>query len=421
MEQLGLGETLSQARAPLPERLRPQRLDDVIGQPQLTGPRAALRLALQAGKPYSFILWGPPGTGKTTIAMAVARETSAAFEELSAVTHGIKDLKDIISRAQQRRRAGQQTLLFIDEIARWNRAQQDALLPFVENGTVVLVGATTEHPGVEINTALLSRLKIEQVHALDEAAQRALIERALTDAEAGLAPRPHEQRGPYTIEEDAIRQLLTFSGGDARSLLRALEAASILLPEGGTITPQVLDDAVGYRQVVYDRSGDQHYDLASALIKSIRGSDVDAALYWLARMQAGGEDPKFIARRLVISASEDIGMGAPGALAVATAGMDAVQQVGPPECFINLAHIVVYLATRPKDWSAYEGLRAAQQVVAEHPPYPVPAQLRNASNQVRRQPGDGKGYVHASQAGAEEMEFLPPELRGVALYRGPGH
>ncbi|GAC1439241.1 MAG: replication-associated recombination protein A [Solirubrobacteraceae bacterium] len=398
-------ESATPADAPLADRMRPRALDEVIGQPELTAPGSPLRAALDAGEPRSLILWGPPGVGKTTIARAIARQSDAAFEQLNAVTDGIKELRAVIERAQHRR-----TLLFIDEIARWNKSQQDALLPHVESGRVILIGATTEQPGREINNALMSRLKLFTLRALDEAALSEIADRALADSERGLGGQG------LTLATEAREHILLVADGDARAVLNGLEAAAVLLPRGGEITLEVAQQATGSRRLAHDKAGEQHYDLISALIKSIRGSSVDGSLYWLARLEAGGEDPAFVARRLVVSASEEVGLAAPGALAIAVAGYEAVKNIGPPECWINLAAVTAYLARAPKSWAAYEGWRAAQELVAERPAYRVPDQLRNATTAIDRAAGAGRGYVHASQAGGERVRFLPAELDGVRVF-----
>ncbi|MGI8559107.1 MAG: replication-associated recombination protein A [Solirubrobacteraceae bacterium] len=398
------GAPLAVADAPLADRMRPRTLDEVVGQPELTAPGSPLRAAIEAGEPRSLILWGPPGVGKTTIARAIAEQATAAFEQLNAVTDGIKDLRAVIERARHR-----PTLLFIDEIARWNKSQQDALLPHVESGRVILVGATTEHPGREINNALMSRLKLFTLRALDDAALDQIADRALTDAGRGLGAHS------YTLADDAREHIRLVAAGDARVVLNALEAAGVLIPEGGEITLALAQQATGSRRLAHDKAGEQHYDLISALIKSVRGSAVDASLYWLARLEAGGEDPAFVARRLVVSASEEIGLAAPGALAIAVAGYEAVKNIGPPECWINLAAVAAYLASCPKSWAAYDGWRAAQELVAVQPAFRVPDQLRNATTQIDRAAGAGQGYLHASRPGGEEIEFLPSELRGTRI------
>lgn len=403
-------------RAPLADRVRPSSLDDVAGQEALTSAGSPLRAALAAGQAHSLILWGPPGSGKTTIAHTIAANSSAAFEQLNAVTDGIKELRAVIERARHRSRSGHQTLLFIDEIARWNKAQQDALLPFVESGTVVLIGATTEHPGREINPALMSRLKLYRVEPLDDESLQRILERGLAGAYGppGATPAP-----VLTVDGDAREHLFLHAAGDARILLNAVEAAAALLPEGGEITLDIAQRATGSRRLSHDKAGEQHYNLISALIKSIRGSDPDAALYWLARLEAGGEDPAFVARRLVISASEEIGVAAPHALVSAMATFEAVKAIGPPECWINLAATTCLLAESPKSWASYQGWRSAQEIVESEPAYPVPLPLRNATTAIDRAAGAGRGYVHASQPGSEAVEFLPPELAGRRLYERP--
>jgi putative ATPase len=420
-DQLTLGSTTSLRHRPLAERMRPRTLDEVVGQPQLTAPNSPLRVALESGAPHSMVLWGPPGTGKTTIALCVAAAVDAEVEQLNAVTDGIKELRAVITHAEQRRDTGGRTLLFIDEIARWNKAQQDALLPYVENGTVVLVGSTTENPGFELNRALVSRLQVHVVLPLADEDLAELARRALSDVQRGVGIPADDPRPPYALDAAAMEHLLLTSNGDARRLLGTIERAAQLTPGGGAIDLETIEKAVGQRAVSYDKGADEHYSIISAFIKSIRGSDADAALYWLARMEAGGEAPEFIARRLVISASEEVGVAASGALTVAVSGMQAVKMIGPPECWLHLAHVTAYLARAPKSWAAYQGLGAARRLVAERPHYPVPAHLRNATTSLDRQMGHGQGYVHASQPGGEDIEFLPPELKGAEIYRPSGH
>ena len=400
---------MNSTQAPLADRMRPRTLDEVAGQPEVAGPDSPLRRALAAGQPHSLVLWGPPGTGKTTIAAVLAGAVEAHFVRLSAVTSGIKDLREVIKDASARREAGERTLLFIDEIHRWNKSQQDALLPHVESGTVILVGATTENPGHEINRALISRLKVYVLRPLDPEAITELCRRALEDKERGLGDRG------LSLAEDALELLVLHADGDARKALGGIENAAALVSDEQEISVEVMEQGLGRRQLGYDKAGDSHYDTVSAFIKSIRASDPDASLYYLARMEAGGEDPKFVARRLVILASEDIGMARSGALAIAIAVFDAVERIGAPECWINLAHGVVYLAKSEKSWASYRGWRRAQEIVASKPAYPIPPALRSA-NKLTRSLGHGEGYVHASRSGASSA-FLPEPLAGERIYR----
>lgn len=395
---------------PLAERMRPTRLSEVIGQQHVVGPSSPLRNALDQGKMYSMVLYGPPGTGKTTIAQAIANEFKADFIKLSAVTAGIKDLREVIKKAETNQEQDIATVLFIDEIHRWNKSQQDALLPHIESGLVKLIGATTESPGHEINRALMSRLKLEVLESLSREDMRTLIDSALGDKQRGLG----RDDNPYSISKQTEDFLFNQTSGDARSLLNNLERISLEQPDGGDVSVETAAKALGRKVFAFDKNGSMHYDLVSAFIKSIRGSDTTAALYYLARLERGGADPKFVARRLVVLASEDVGMGRPGALAVAVSGFQAVEIIGAPECWINIAHITAYLASCPKNWDSYKGLRKAQDLVDRHPQYEVPVHLKNASDPTSKALGFGKGYVHASAPGAT-TEFLPAELRGLKL------
>lgn len=398
---MALGDESARSSAPLADRMRPQDLSEVVGQPSLTGPEAMLRRAVEAQKPYSMILWGPPGCGKTTIAMAAARSFSLNYASLNAVTDGVAQLREIIASAKKARGVGEQTLLFIDEIARWSSSQQDALLPYVENGTVILVGATTEHPGHRLQPALRSRLKVERLEAVDRESLSQMLDRALS-SEKGL-------KGSYRLSEEAREELIHFSGGDVRALLTGLESAALVVgPAGGQIDQQVLSRALGERSLPSGRTESAH--LISAFIKSIRGSDQKAALYWMARLEAAGEDPLYVARRLVISASEEVGLSSPGALAVAVSAYKATQILGAPECWIPLAATTAYLCGLPKSWEAYEGLGEARGLVEEHDPYPVPLHLKSGRTEVDRDQGHGKGYRHPKDGSASGQGYLPPEL-----------
>src|SRR5512132_4200182 len=343
-------EEAVRAGAPLAARMRPRSLDEFVGQAHVLGEGSALRSLIEADELRSVILWGPAGSGKTTLAQIVARATSSTFEELSATSAGVKDVRAVLAAARERLGAvGRRTILFIDEIHRFNKAQQDALLPGVEDRTVVLVGATTENPFFTVNSPLMSRSLLFRLEPLSAADLETLVTRALADPERGLGGRG------LTLDSDALAHLVDRADGDARHALNALEAAALVVTARGAarITLGDIEDALQRPRVTYDRAGDQHYDVASAFIKSIRGSDPDAALHYLARMLAAGEDPRFVARRLVISASEDVGLADPQALPVAVAAFQALEFVGLPEARLNLAEAVVYLALAPKSNSAY--------------------------------------------------------------------
>ena len=399
---------------PLAERLRPRTLDDYIGQQHLVGQGAVLRKMIDAGRISSFILWGPPGVGKTTLAQIIAHRLETPFYTLSAVTSGVKDVRDVIERAQKGRFFNEASpILFIDEIHRFSKSQQDSLLGAVEKGVVTLIGATTENPSYEVIRPLLSRCQLYVLKSLEKDDLLQLLDRAIT-------------KDVYLKEMDITLQetdaLLRFSGGDARKLLNILE---LVIEASDKSKPIVIDDKMVAERLqqnplAYDKDGEMHYDIISAFIKSIRGSDPDAALYWLARMIEGGEDPKFIARRLVISASEDIGLANPNALLLANAAFDAVQKIGWPEGRIPLAEATVYLATSPKSNSAYLGIDAALELVRRTGNQPVPLPIRNAPTQLMKQLGyhDGYLYPHDYPGHFTPQQYMPDALVDERIWHG---
>lgn len=396
---------------PLAERLRPKTLDEYIGQKHLVGPGAVLRKMVDSGRISSFILWGPPGVGKTTLAQIIANKLETPFFTLSAVTSGVKDVRDVIDKAKGSQFFSRQSpILFIDEIHRFSKSQQDSLLGAVEKGVVTLVGATTENPSFEVIRPLLSRCQLYVLKSLEKEDLLQLLERAI-------------QTDVYLKEKEIVLQettaMLHYSGGDARKLLNILE----LVVEAETETPVIITDAkvaerLQQNPAAYDKEGEMHYDIVSAFIKSIRGSDPDAALYWLARMVEGGEDPAFIARRLVISASEDIGLANPNALLLANAAFDAVMKIGWPEGRIPLAEATVYLATSPKSNSAYAGINLAIEKVKQTGNLPVPLHLRNAPTKLMKDLGYGKDYkyAHAYEGNFVRQQFLPDDLADLRLW-----
>ena len=403
--------------APLAVRMRPTSLDEVVGQAHLLGPGAALRNLASPGSTVtqSVILWGPPGTGKTTLAQAIAQSSDRRFVELSAVTAGVKDVRQVMEEAlQQRDLFSNGTVLFLDEIHRFTKAQQDALLPGVENGWVTLIAATTENPSFSVITPLLSRSLLLTLRPLDDADISELLRRAVEDSR-GLA-------GKLTVEDDAIAAIVRLSQGDARRALTTLEAAAQATmaadAENTAVTADTVASSVDRALLRYDRAGDEHYDVISAFIKSIRGSDPDAALHYLARMIEAGEDPRFIARRLIVSASEDIGMADPQGLVVAVAAADAVQLIGMPEGRIPLAEATVYLATAPKSNRSYLGIGAAQSDVTAGKTGPVPLHLRDAHYAGAKRLGHGKGYLYAHDApnSIATQQYLPDALVGTEYY-----
>jgi len=409
------------AHAPLATRMRPRTFDEFVGQHRAIGAGTVLRRAVEAGEVPSLILWGPPGSGKTTLAVLIAGATNATFEAVSATSAGVADLRKVVERAQERLRTGRRTVLVIDEIHRFNQGQQDAVLPHVENATVTLLGATTENPSFEVNAALLSRSRVIRLEALEPDDLRSLIERAISDAERGLGAHH------VSVDADAIDRLVTLCGGDARIALNSLElAVQAAVPDAAgqaRVTAGDVEGALQNPALLYDRAGDQHYWLISAFIKSIRGSDPDAAVYWLARMLEAGEDPLFVARRMVILAAEDVGLADPHALSVAVAAQQAAHFIGMPEGFLPLTEAALYLAAAPKSNSVLRAYVAASGDVAETLHQPVPLHLRNAVTGLGRALGYGSGYryAHDHEGGVVEQQHLPESLAGRRYYDPSTH
>src|SRR5947207_4720383 len=412
-----VGSATSNTRAPLPDRMRPQTLSEFVGQEHLVGEGRVLRRLIEGGGILpSLILWGPPGTGKTTLGRLLAEKTDAEFVALSAVFSGVKDLRGAIADARLARQRGHRTILFIDEIHRFNKAQQDALLPAVEDGTVTLIGATTENPSFEVISALLSRTRVLVLNPLDESEIETIVKRALNDEERGLKSLNIE------MADDLIARLAHLSGGDARVALAALEAAGLATgPDNRRvriITRDTLIESLGRAQFAYDKGGEEHYNLASALIKSLRNSEVNASLYWLARMIEGGADPLFIARRLCILASEDVGLADPNAMVQAAAAADITRLIGLPEALFPLTQATIFLARAPKSNDVKRAYQAAASDAPETSREPVPLHLRNAPTQLMKHLGYGKEYryVHGDAAAKEEMSCLPEKLRNRVYY-----
>ncbi|HEX8944842.1 MAG TPA: replication-associated recombination protein A [Gemmatimonadaceae bacterium] len=403
------------SQQPLAARMRPRSLDEIVGQRHLLAVGKPLRDSIEKGSVGSMIFWGPPGTGKTTIARVIAQYTDREFVSFSAVTEGVPRVREIVAEAEARRRMGRGTILFADEIHRFNKAQQDAFLPHVEAGTITLIGATTENPSFEINGALLSRVRVFVLQALTAEDLRALIARALADADRGLGDWDLE------VDQDAVDLMSTEADGDARRALTVLEAAAEHVGRGGRITVDVAKDALQLRFAKYDKGGEETYNMLSAFHKSLRGSDPQAALYWMARMIEGGADPMIIFRRSIAMAAEDVGLADPEALKLAVAARDAFHMLGPPEGYLPLAQMIVYLATAPKSNSAKVALHAALDAAREHPAEGVPLHVRNAPTGLMKELGYGAGYqyAHDSPEAYIPQEYLPDRLRGARFYE-PG-
>lgn len=402
---------------PLAARMRPQTFDEFVGQEHLVAAGRVFRKCIETDQLPSMIFWGPPGSGKTTLAHIIANITRAQFSSLSAVSAGVADLRHVIGEAEKRLKlSGQRTTLFIDEIHRFNKAQQDAVLPFVESGTVTFIGATTENPSFEVIAPLLSRCRVFRLNLLSDEEVRPIVERAIKDKERGLG------KFQIVISEEALDHLVTASNGDARVALNALEMAAFATVPGSegllSIDLSAIEQALQHRALLYDKSGDQHYDVISALHKSLRGSDPDAALYWLGRMLEAGEDPLYIARRLVRFASEDVGMADPQALMITVAAQQAVHFVGLPEGNLALAEAVVYLAAAPKSNSLYQAYSKVQEDIQHGRNEPVPLHLRNPVTGLMRQMGYGKGYKYAHDHPGHfvKQQNLPPSLQGKRYY-----
>jgi putative ATPase len=402
---MGLFENDGGGARPLAERMRPERLEDYVGQEHILGPGKPLRVQIEKDRLTSIILWGPPGVGKTTLATLVARQTKSSFVPFSAVLSGIKEIKEVMAKAERMRQMGLRTVLFVDEIHRFNKAQQDAFLPYVERGDIVLIGATTENPSFEVISALLSRSKVYALRPLSEEEVVVLLGRAT---------------GSLGIEADGelLRQIAIYSGGDARTAYNVLEIAMAASGQG-RLDEAAVESAIERKTLLYDKSGEEHFNLVSALHKSVRSSRPDAALYWLARMLEAGEDRMYIARRLVRMAVEDIGLADPRAVEQAIACMKAVHFLGVPEGDQALAQTAVYLCAAPKSDAAYQALNAAREVVRSRPPAAVPMQLRNAPTQLMKQWGYGGGYEHAhlNEDGLTTMECMPEGMEETVFYK----
>ena len=404
------------AEAPLAERMRPRSLDEFFGQQHLVGPGRFLRRIVESDRLPSLILWGPPGTGKTTLARIVSRNTQAEFEAFSAVLSGVKELREVIARAEARRREGRRTVLFVDEIHRWNKAQQDAFLPHVESGKLTLIGATTQNPSFEVITPLLSRCRVVVLNSLATEDLRAALERAVADRERGLFVK----EAPLEVAPEALDYISRVAEGDARRALNALELSDSLAraQDAGALTAEIAAEAFSSASLSYDRAGEEHYNQVSAFIKSMRGSDPDAAVYWMVRMLEAGEDPLFLLRRMMIFAAEDVGNADPRALTVAVSAFQAFSAVGLPEGRIPMAMAATYLASAPKSNASYVALGKATGATKEQGSLPVPLHLRNAPTGLMASLGYGKDYKypHSFEGHHVREQYLPDDLKGAIFY-----
>lgn len=397
--------------APLADRMRPKNLDEYIGQEEIVGANTLLRKAIEQDELPSMIFWGPPGCGKTTLAEVIAKITNSHFVQLSAVASGKKDLLEIVKKSHEERKFNnKRTILFIDEIHRWNKAQQDVLLPYVEKGIITLIGTTTENPSFEVIAPLLSRSRVYVLKPLNVQNLKQVILNSLQDKDRGLGNLK------LKIDKDAEEFLIRTANGDARIILNSLEISAKHVNKSKEITKKLIEEALQHKALLYDKKGDEHYNVISAFIKSMRGSDIDASLYWLARMLAAGEDPKFIARRMIIFASEDIGNAHSMALVIANAVFSAVEKIGLPECRINLAQGVVYLARAPKDNKSYMALERAEKVVKDTMNLSVPLHLRNAPTKLMKNLGYGKDYKYPHSEDDSKQNYLPDEIKDKKFY-----